>query len=236
MPLIRLNKYLAQLGVASRRQIDQITIGRRITINGRIAILGDKVDPENDTVVVDKKIISAQPQQLVYYALNKPKFILSTTSDDRGRQTVLKYVPKTPRVFPVGRLDFESTGLILLTNDGDLALKVTHPRYHLPKTYLVTVLGKVSTDKILQMEKGVKLDDGVTAPAKVSVEPAKLNQTNFQITLYEGKKRQIRRMCAALHLHLLDLHRLSIGPVELGQLKPGDVRPLTPGEINRLKS
>jgi len=235
MPLVRLNKYLAQLGVASRRKIDEITIGRRITINGQLAIPGDKVDPEKDTVVVDKKVINPQPQRLVYYVLNKPKYVLSSSGDDRGRQAVTDLVPKNPRVYPVGRLDFESTGLILLTNDGDLALKITHPRYHLPKTYLLTILGKVPVNKISQLEKGIRLEDGLTAPAKTEVMPSKLDFTVIKLTIYQGKKRQIRRMCAAIHVHLVDLHRISIGPIEIKDLAPGKYRELSPKELNSIR-
>lgn len=239
MPLIRLNKYLAQLGVASRRKIDEITIGHRITINGRLAILGDKVDPDIDVVVVDKKIIkpsASRQASLVYYALNKPKYVLSSASDDRGRKTVVDFVPNTPRVFPVGRLDFESSGLILLTNDGDLALRVTHPRYHLPKVYQVTVVGNLSSDKVHKMQTGVELDDGRTSPSHVEVMPSKFGQSIFKITLFEGKKRQIRRMCSALHLHVVDLHRLSIGPIEIKKLAPGEYRELTKEELTSIQS
>jgi len=230
MTLIRLNKYLAQMGVASRRKIDEITVGKRITINGRLAIPGDKVNSETDTVVVDKKIINPTPEKLVYYALNKPKYVLSTNSDDHGRQTVLSYVPKTPRVYPVGRLDFESTGLILMTNDGNLALKITHPRFHLPKVYLLTILGKVPVNKIAQLRKGIQLEDGLTAPSEVEVMPSKLDQTVLKMTLYQGKKRQIRRMCSAIHVHLLELHRIRIGNIDLGSLLPGEYRQLKPNE------
>ncbi len=227
MTQIRLNKYLASIGIASRRKIDEITFQHRITINGRMAIPGDKVNPETDTVIVDKKIIKPQPQKLVYYALNKPKYILSSNSDDRGRETVLKFMPKEIRVFPVGRLDFESTGLILLTNDGDLALRITHPRYHLPKVYEVTVIGKISPDKI----KNIK-----AAPADVEILPAKFNQGKLKITLYQGKKRQIRLLCAANHLHVVDLHRVSIGPINLGSLAPGQYRELTSAEIKSIQA
>jgi pseudouridine synthase len=233
--LIRLNKYLAQMGVASRRKIDEYTVSHRITINGKIAILGDKVNPDIDSVTVDKKVIPPQPRKLVYYLLNKPKYVLSASVDDRGRDTVVNYVPKIPRVFAVGRLDFESTGLILLTNDGDLSLKLTHPRYHLPKTYLLTFIGKITADKIDQFRHGVVLDDGKTAPAEVEILPSEFNQAKMTITLYQGKKRQIRRMCAVLHLHPVDLHRLSLGPVKLGDLASGKYRPLTSQEIIALK-
>ena len=237
MPLIRLNKYLASQGVASRRKIDDFTSHGRITINGKTAVLGDKVNPETDTVVVDKKIINpvTNNQNLVYYLLNKPKFVLSTAHDGRGRDTVMNYVPSSPRVFPVGRLDYESTGLIILTNDGDLAFRLTHPRFHFPKTYLVTVVGHLAADKISQLGRGISLEDGRTAPAKVEVLPSKLNQHRLKITLYEGKKRQIRRMCSFLHLHVVDLQRLSIGHLGLENLQPGDYRCLTPADIALFK-
>jgi pseudouridine synthase len=234
MTLIRLNKYLALMGVASRRKIDEMIASRRISVNKKMAVLGDKIDPDIDTVTVDKKIIPPQPRQLVYYLLNKPKYVLSSDSDDRGRDTVINYVPTSPRVFAVGRLDYESTGLILLTNDGDLSLRLTHPRYHLPKTYLLTFIGKLTPDKIDQFRRGVVLDDGKTAPADVEILPSKFNQSQMKVTLYQGKKRQIRRMCAALHLHVVDLHRTAIGPITISDLKPGKYRPLTSGELKKL--
>ncbi|MFA5894902.1 MAG: pseudouridine synthase [Candidatus Shapirobacteria bacterium] len=226
MPLIRLNKYLASLGVASRRKIDEFTIQKRITINGRIAVPGDKVDSEIDKVIVDKKIIPPRPQKLVYYLLNKPKYVLSTSRDDRGRDTVLNYVPRTTRVYPVGRLDFESTGLILLTNDGDLSLRLTHPRYHLPKVYLVTVLGKVSPTKITSM---------VSPTVKAEVFKQENNHTIIKITLFEGKKRQIRLMCASSHLYVVDLQRISIGPIQLNNLAPGEYRELNREELKSIR-
>lgn len=227
MAQIRLNKYLASLGVASRRKIDDWTVQKRIYIGNRLAVLGDKVDPEVDKVTVDKKIIPPHPQKLVYYLLHKPKYVLSTSSDDRGRDTVINYVPKQTRVFPVGRLDFESTGLILLTNDGDLALRLTHPRYHLPKVYLVTILGKVAQNKIISMRN---------SGAHVEVVGYDGRATTLKITLYQGKKRQIRLLCASLHLYLLELHRISIGPLEIKKLAPGEYRELSLSELNLIRS
>lgn len=214
------------MGVASRRKIDDLTSGHRIIINHKIAVLGDKVDPEVDIVTVDKKIIKPTPRQKVYYLLNKPKFVLSSSSDDRGRKTVIDFVPKTPRVFPVGRLDYESTGLIILTNDGDFALKITHPRFHLPKVYLITILGKVPLVKIALMN---------TSVSKAELVNYQNNQTIVKITLFTGKKRQIRLLCASLHLHLLDLHRISIGSIEIKKLAPGEYRELTPNELTSIR-
>jgi pseudouridine synthase len=231
MPSIRLNKYLASIGIASRRKIDEMIKEKRILINSEPAQLGDKVDPEVDKIQVDKKVILPHPptggQTLVYYAVNKPIYVLSTTHDDHGRRIITDYVPDTYRVFPIGRLDFESTGLILLTNDGNLALKLTHPRYHLPKVYLISILGKTPQYKINQMNQ---------ANAKAELVEAKNNQTTIKITLFEGKKRQIRLLCASLHLHLLSLQRLSIGPIELGDLPSGQYRDLTSSELAELSA
>jgi len=235
MAQIRLNKYLASQGVASRRKIDQMVSERRIFINNTPATLGQKVDPQKDIIKVGSKTIAFQPPKLTYIILNKPKGYLSTTRDDRSRPTVTSLVKSPTRLFPVGRLDIQSTGLILLTNDGPLTLKLTHPRYHLPKVYLATFLGSVSPQKQANMSRGVQLDDGQTAPAQVEFHQSVGNHTILKITLFEGKKRQIRRMAAALHLHLIFLHRISLGPLEIGNLALGQHRPLTQTEINQLK-
>jgi pseudouridine synthase len=227
MSQIRINKYLASIGVASRRKIDEITTSGRITINGKLAKLGDKVDPETDRIVVDKKIIPPSPSTQVYFALNKPKYVLSSVSDNRGRDVVTNYVPKNQRIFPVGRLDYESTGLIILTNDGDLALKLTHPRYHLPKVYLVTILGRVSPQKLedLRQDNHVKIEISQHLP----------NKTVLKFTLYTGKKRQIRLLCASNHLFILELYRISIGPIQIGNLAPGEFRELNPMELKSIR-
>jgi pseudouridine synthase len=235
MTLIRLNKYLASQGIASRRKVDDMISQRRVYLNNNIALLGDKVDPEVDSVTVDKKVIPPHPQQLVYFIYNKPKYILTSASDDHGRDTVVNHVPQTPRVFPVGRLDFLSEGLVLLSNDGELAYAVTHPRFHVPKTYLVSILGKVSQDKIKMLSQGIELEDGKTAPAEVIFVSYEIEHTKLRITLYEGKKRQIRRMCANLHLFLTNLKRISLGPINLGDLPEGQYRVLTPSELQSLK-
>jgi len=224
---IRLNKHLAILGVASRRKIDELITQHRITINNRPAVLGDQIDPAVDTIIVDKKIIPPVPNKLVFYAFNKPKYVLSSVIDDRHRKTIINFLPKTPRVFPVGRLDYRSTGLIIITNDGNLTYRLTHPRHHIPKIYLVTILGKVPHEKIIAMEKtGIKAE----------IVKHEYNQTIVKMTLYTGKKRQIRFLCADLRLYILDLHRTEIGPINLGQLKPGEYRMLTPREIKTLKT
>jgi len=234
--LTRLNKYLASLGIASRRQIDEYTTLGRIKINGRLALLGNKIDPDIDKIEVDNKLISSIPPKLVYIALNKPIGILSTTKDTHGRPTVIDLVKSPHRLFPVGRLDADSSGLILLTNDGALTLKLTHPRYHLPKTYLATIKGAVPKSALLALSSGVRLIDGLTAPADVSVFRQLKDATILRITLYQGKKRQIRRMCLALKLRLTELCRIKIGPINLGDLATGKYRFLTEKEISMLLS
>lgn len=228
--LIRLNKHLASLGVASRRQVDLLISQNKISINGVIAKLGDKVDPATDIIKLNNKIVQKANQELVYIMLHKPKYVLSTSSDDRGRTTVIDLVKSATRLYPVGRLDFLSTGLIILTNDGDLALKLTHPRYHLPKTYLVTLRGSISSSQIQKLESGIMLEDGRTAPSKVR----RLSPSEFEITLFQGKNRQVRRMCLALGLRLVALHRLSIGSLKLGNLAVGKFRQLTTIEVKQL--
>ena len=235
MTLIRLNKYLSSQGIASRRAVDAIISQGRITINGTTATLGAKIDPYNDTITIDGKIWEKKVKtQSTYIALNKPTGVVSTSTDPQGRPTVVNLVRIPVRIFPVGRLDIDSTGLILLTDDGQLALKLTHPRYHFPKTYLVTVIGSLTPQKISQMSTGVSLEEGTTAPSDVQIFHKNQASTELKITLYEGKKRQIRRMCAALNLHVSRLHRIKIGPVHLGNLKEGEWRYLTPAEVRKL--
>ncbi|HEX8923496.1 MAG TPA: pseudouridine synthase [Patescibacteria group bacterium] len=235
MAKIRLNKFIAQLGLASRRHADNLIQDGQVVINGVKAVLGDKVDPENDRIFISGKLVSRDRQQFVYYILNKPLGVLSSSSDDRGRQTVVDLVPSRERLFPVGRLDYNSSGLILLTNDGDLALRLTHPRYHLPKVYLVNVKGFPTSDQLHQLSSGVDLDDGKTTKSDVVIFHRSKTQTTLKITLYQGKKRQIRRMCEAVGLLLYSLHRISIGPIELDNLPIGHWRKLTSVEVSSLK-
>lgn len=232
--LVRINKYLASLGIGSRRQIDTTIGNRKVYVNDRFATLGQKIDPSRDKIVYRKKLIQKLPEKKVYYLLNKPKNVLSTTHDDRGRKTVIDYVPRNVRLFPVGRLDYDSTGAIILTNDGNLALRLTHPRYHLSKTYQVIVKSPVSQKQLDNLATGVNLDDGITAPAQVKVIQSDDQYTLFNITLFEGRNRQIKRMCQFVRLPFVSLHRTAIGPVLLGQLGPGQHRPLSSKEVEQL--
>lgn len=224
MTLIRLNKYLASIGIASRRKIDVLINASQINVNGKPATLGQKINPKNDKISLSGQPIDQSVVSLVYIILNKPVGILSSAKDDRGRRTVVDLVQdKTQtRLFPVGRLDLNSSGLILLTNDGELALKLTHPRYHLPKVYLVTVKGKVDLD-LFQ-----------TATVSTQIFHENRDTKILKMTLTEGKKRQIRLMCSMHGLEVVSLHRIQIGPLSLGKLKTGESRFLTPNEIKNL--
>ncbi len=234
--LIRINKYLASIGVRSRRKIDTLIYQNRITINGYQATPGQKIDPQVDRIEVDNSPIESEVPQLEYLLLNKPRKVLSTTKDDKGRNTVLKYVNSPNRLYPIGRLDNESTGAIILTNDGDLTLKLTHPKYHLPKTYLVETPSKLEDKSIQKLKQGIVIDGKKTLPAIVLIQLKRPTQTILKITLYEGRNRQIRKMFKSLDLKITSLHRLSIGDIQLGNLKPGQTRNLNIVEINKLKN
>lgn len=230
---MRINKFLAQAGVASRRKVDLLIEEGKVTVNGKKASLGQEVSQS------DNVLVSGQPvqklQEPTYIILNKPKGITSTVYDPHAQFTVMQLVGAKEKLFPVGRLDQDSTGLILLTNDGELANHLTHPKFHTPKVYEVSVLGVVSGEQIRKLESGIILEEGKTAPAKVEIAYKSPHKTILKITLFEGKKRQIRRMTASLHLHILSLKRLSIGPIVLGNLPSGKHRKLTEKEIKSLK-
>jgi len=232
---IRLNKYLASMGVASRRKVDSLIASGQIKVNGIAATLGQKINPGSDKISINSKPVTDFKPTYTYLILNKPKNVLTTTKDDRGRTTVLDLVKTNTRLFPVGRLDYLSTGLVLLTNDGSLANLITHPKYHLPKTYLVTTNSPISPKILHKLETDIKLDNQKLIPSLVSIYSQFKNQTTLKITLFQGKKRQIRRMFESLGLNLLSLHRIAIGPINIGKLSPGSYRPLTKSEVGALK-
>lgn len=230
---VRINKYLASRGVASRRAVDILLSDGRVLVNGQVAKLGEKINPDQDALIVDGNSIAAEIS-LEYVALNKPRGVVSTSSDEFNRVKVIDLVPSKNRLFPVGRLDEDSHGLILLTNDGALAQKLTHPKFHIPKTYQLLIQGPVSQSQLDRLQNGVWLKEGKTLPTQVKVLSSKDNRTLLELTLREGRNRQIRRMCGKLNLQLLDLKRLAIGPVKLDNLKSGAFRPLTKSEIKSL--
>ncbi|HEX4868319.1 MAG TPA: pseudouridine synthase [Acidimicrobiales bacterium] len=227
---VRLQKVLAQAGLGSRRVCEDLIDRRRVKVNGEVAVLGRRVDPEVDVIEVDGAQIGVRPG-LVHYLLNKPAGTITTASDTHGRPTVLGLVPAAPRVFPVGRLDADTEGLLLITNDGDLAHRLTHPSYGVDKEYLVEVEGEPHRGAIRRLREGVELDDGITAPAKVAL----LGDHLLRITIHEGRNRQVRRMCEAVGTPVVRLVRTRIGPLVDRSLAPGAWRPLTQDEVRALE-
>ena len=233
---VRLQKLIAGTGLASRRKSEELITSGRVTINGHVVKeLGTKVDPDRDHVKVDGKHLRAA-QPYVYLILNKPKNVMSTLDDPEGRPTVKDLVHGvTVRVFPVGRLDFDSEGLMLLTNHGDLAQALLHPRYHIPKTYLIKVKGVLDDAKIEALERGVKLEDGFTAPAKVMKVSKAESNSWLEVTIHEGRKHQVKRMIEAVGHSVIKLTRIRMGPLLLGDLASREYRFLTDREANRLR-
>lgn len=233
----RLQKVLAQAGVASRRASELLIEAGRVSVNGEVVTtLGTKVDPDQDTIVVDGQPLSGQAQKLTYIILNKPRHILSAVKDDRGRQTVVDLVDIPERVHPVGRLDLLSEGLILLTNDGELTKQITHPSHHIEKEYQVLVEGQPSTDTLWQWRRGgIEVDGRPTDRAVVERMKYESGSTWLKIVLTEGRKRQIREVAKILGHRVKKLVRVRIGPIRLGALKVGNWRYLTPTEVQLLK-
>ena len=227
----RLQKVLARVGLGSRRICEDLIAEERVKVNGEIAELGRRVDPERDLVEVDGAPIGIRPG-LVHYLLNKPAGVVTTASDPQGRPTVVDLVPAEPRVFPVGRLDMDTEGLLLLTNDGELANRIAHPSHGVEKEYLAEVEGHPSRAAVRALREGVELDDGTTAPAKATlVEP-----TLVRLVIHEGRNRQVRRMLDAVGHPVVRLIRTRIGPITDRRLAPGEWRELTPDELRALEA
>jgi 23S rRNA pseudouridine2605 synthase len=225
----RLQKVLAARGFGSRRVCEDLIAEGRVTVNGEAAVLGRRVEAETDRVEVDGVPVPIKPG-LVYYLLNKPAGVVTTASDTHGRSTVVDLVPAEPRVFPVGRLDAETEGLLLLTNDGDLTHRLTHPSFGVDKEYLAEVEGTPSPGELRRLREGVELDDGVTAPAKVAL----VSETVVRLVIHEGRNRQVRRMCEAVGHPVRRLVRTRIGPLTDRSLRPGAHRALTEAEVRAL--
>ena len=229
----RLQKGLAHAGLGSRRAMEELIAGGRVKVNGRRAQLGVRVDPSNDEVEVDGSRVPLH-QDLLHYMLNKPVGVVSTAADPEGRQTVVDLLDLPARIWPVGRLDTDSEGLLVVTNDGELTHRLTHPRYEVPKTYLAEVKGTAGSRAIKQLIAGVELEDGVTKRAKVSLVEATRGGTLLEITITEGRNRQVRRMCEAVGHPVKRLVRTTLGPLQLGRLKPGTFRKLSLEEVRAL--
>ena len=231
---IRLQKFLSEAGVASRRKAEEMIRNGMVKVNGAVAQIGDSVDPKKDTVVVRGKKIRKE-SNMRYILLNKPRGYVTTTDDDLGRKCVLELVRDVKeRIYPVGRLDRVSEGALILTNDGAFANAMMHPSKHVPKTYRVTVRPGITSEQVDILSTGVDLDGRLTAPAQVYVISKEDDRAVLEIVLYEGRNRQIRRMCEAVNLEVARLRRIAVGPVKLGMLQTGEWRDLTPAEVEGL--
>ncbi len=231
---VRLQKYLADCGVASRRKSEELIELGKVKVNGNRANIGDKVNPKRDTVTVNGKKIVKQ-KSCTYIMLHKPRGFITTMSDEMDRKCVAELVKDVPgRVYPVGRLDRDSEGMLLFTNDGEFANALTHPAKHVPKTYRVTVRPTITDEQITKLTTGIVIDDRMTAPAEVRVITKQEGRVVLEIILYEGRNRQIRKMCEELGLEVARLKRTAIGSIKLGMLKQGDYRELTEDEVRKL--
>jgi 23S rRNA pseudouridine2605 synthase len=229
---MRLAKYLAHAGVASRRAAEQLVFAGRVTVGGEVVRDPARGVDGTDPVAVDGRPVRVSTGQRAVYAVNKPRGVVSTARDPQGRPTVVSLVPSDRRLYPVGRLDADSTGLILLTDDGELAHRLTHPSFEVPRTYLARVRRPpVRAAAVEALRAGVELDDGRTAPARVR----RLAPDRLEITIHEGRKRQVRRMCEAVGHPVAELQRVAFGPLRLGGLREGEHRRLTRAELDLLR-
>ena len=226
----RLQKVLARVGIGSRRVCEDLIAEGRVLVNGEMAVLGRRVDPETALIEVDGAPVGVRPD-LVHYVLNKPAGVVTTADDPQGRPTVVGLVPNEPRVFPVGRLDVDTEGLLLLTNDGELAHRLTHPSYGVEKEYVAEVEGLPTRAVLRRLREGVELDDGPTAPARATL----VDPSVVRLTIHEGRNRQVRRMCEAVGHSVVRLVRTRIGPLADRSLAPGAWRKLTSDEVRSLQ-
>lgn len=235
MEKIRINKFLAELGIGSRRAIDKMIEEKRIKVNGVLAESGIKVD-KSDKISVNGKLLEFEKKKKVYFMLNKPKRVLSTAKDERGRKTVVDLIDTKERIFPIGRLDYDTEGLLLLTNDGEIFNKVIHPRTEVYKTYLVEARGNINMTTLNKLKRGIMLDDKMTLPAKAKILLADERHTELHFAIKEGRNRQVRRMFESVGHPVINLKRIMLGELNLEGLEVGEYRPLTKKEINYLYS
>lgn len=232
--LVRLQKYMAECGIASRRKSEELIAQGSVKVNGRTASIGDKIDPIKDIIAVNGRRIAKEKKDY-YIMLHKPRGFITTMSDEMGRKCVAELVSDVgARIYPVGRLDRDSEGLLLLTNDGEFANMMMHPKHHVPKTYRVTVRPSITDEQLDAFATGIMIDGRMTAPAEVRVLVKEPGRVVLEIVLREGRNRQIRKMCEELELEVARLKRISMGSVKLGMLPQGKWRELTPEEVNRL--
>ncbi len=230
---VRLQKYMAECGVASRRKSEELIEMGKVKVNGHIAHIGDKINPKKDIVTVKGKKINKE-EKLYYLMLNKPRGYVTTVSDELGRKTVMDLIDIKARVYPVGRLDKDSEGLLLLTNDGSFANALTHPKHNYAKVYRVTVRQSVNDEILDRLRNGIEIDGRKTAPCDVNIITQEEGRVVLEFILREGRNRQIRKMCEAVELQVARLKRISIGPVKLGMLQTGKYRQLTDNEVRKL--
>jgi 23S rRNA pseudouridine2605 synthase len=229
----RLQKALARAGLGSRRASEDLIRAGRVTVNGRVASLGDRIDPARDRVEVDGDRVPLDPG-LRYYVLHKPRGVVTTARDPQRRRDVTEFFPPGPRLFPVGRLDRDTEGVLLLTNDGELANRVMHPRYGVEKEYLAEVEGSPGRRHAARLVRGVDLDDGTARARSARPVPGPGGKGAVRVVMVEGRKREVRRMLEAVGLPVRRLVRVRVGPVRLGRLRPGQVRELEPDEVREL--
>lgn len=237
MEKVRIQKIIADSGFCSRRKAEELIQAGRVRVNGHPAQIGQQLDPAADIIAIDgERIASGEKKQHLYLMMNKPRGYLTAMSDDRGRRCVAELLPELPvRVYPVGRLDLNSEGLLLFTSDGDFANDMMHPSREVAKTYRVTVRPDVTDEQAAKLAAGVYLDGRRTAPAGVLIKTKEPGRVVMEITIHEGRNRQIRRMCESVGLEVARLRRVAVGPLRLGMLRPGEVRELTKEELKAIR-
>ncbi|WP_178668558.1 pseudouridine synthase [uncultured Eubacterium sp.] len=233
---VRLQKFMAEQGVASRRKSEELILAGKVKVNGHVAQIGMKINPRKDLVTVGKqKLTNVKNRKMVYIMLNKPRGYVTTVSDELGRKTVMDLLPDFGvRIYPVGRLDKDSEGLLLLTNDGSFTNCMTHPSHEYAKVYRVTVKPAVDDNILYNLRNGIEIDGRVTEPCEVTVLTEEENRVVLEFVLHEGRNRQIRKMCESQGLEVARLKRISIGPIKLGMLKQGDYRELSEQDVKKL--
>jgi len=226
---------LADRGLASRRKAEDLIREGRVTVNGKVAVIGEKADPEKDAIKLDGRRLSVSPEKM-YVLFYKPKNVVTTLRDPEDRPTVMDLLPiPKPRLFPVGRLDYDAEGVILLTNDGDLAHQLAHPSHEVPRTYWVKVKGKPEKEEMQRLSRGIRLEDGITAPCAIAPLRETEGNTWVEMVLHQGKNRQVKRMWEKIGYPVLKLKRVGFGGLKLGSLQPGEYRLLRPEEVQKLK-
>lgn len=231
----RLQKYIAKCGAASRRKAEELIFDGRVKVNGSVVNNVVIVDDEVDVVELDGKVIKPE-ENMVYIMVNKPTDIITSAKDQFDRKTVLDIVNVKERVYPVGRLDYDTSGLLILTNDGDVTNRMTHPSHEVNKVYAAEIIGVPTKEEMDSFEKGLKIEDYITSPAKIRIIESKGDRALIEVTIHEGKNRQVRKMCEAIGHPVINLKRIAFGKLKLGKLKPGEWRNLSESEVEYLKS